>query len=51
MFNLIAQNRHVSSEFGFNALVRLMQYFFGTEGYSYLPLPNTRLSTSSSPSA
>lgn len=28
MFNLIAQNRHVSSEFGFNALVRLMQYFF-----------------------
>lgn len=38
MFNLIAQNRHVSSEFGFNALVRLMQYFFGTEGYSYLPI-------------
>lgn len=38
MFNLIAQGRHVSSEFGFNALVRLMQYFFGTEGYSYLPI-------------
>lgn len=38
MFNLIAQGRHVSSEFGFNALVRMMQYFFGTEGYSYLPI-------------
>lgn len=38
MFSLIAQERHVSSEFGFNALVRLMQYFFGTEGYSYLPV-------------
>ena len=38
MFSLIAQGRHVSSEFGFNALVRLMQYFFGTEGYSYLPV-------------
>ena len=36
MFNLISQGRHVSSEFGFNALVRLMQYFFGTQGYSYL---------------
>lgn len=38
MFNMISQGRHVSSEFGFNALVRLMQYFFGTEGYSYLPI-------------
>ncbi len=38
MFNLISQGRHVSSEFGFNALVRVMQYFFGTEGYSYLPI-------------
>lgn len=38
MFSLIAQGRHVSSEFGFNALVRTMQYFFGTEGYSYLPI-------------
>lgn len=38
MFSLIAQGRHVSSEFGFNALVRVMQYFFGTEGYSYLPI-------------
>lgn len=38
MFSLIAQGRHVSSEFGFNALVRVMQYFFGTEGYSYLPV-------------
>lgn len=38
MFSLIAQGRHVSSEFGFNALVRIMQYFFGTEGYAYLPV-------------
>lgn len=38
MFDLIAQGRHVSSEFGFNMLVQLMQYFFGTEGYSYLPI-------------
>lgn len=38
MFGLIAQGRHVSSEFGFNMLVRVMQYFFGTEGYSYLPI-------------
>lgn len=38
MFDLIAQGRHVSSEFGFNMLVRTMQYFFGTEGYSYLPI-------------
>lgn len=38
MFNLISQGRHVSSEFGFNALVRFMQFFFGTEGYSYLPI-------------
>lgn len=38
MFDLIAQGRHVSSEFGFNMLVRIMQYFFGTEGYSYLPI-------------
>lgn len=38
MFSLIAQGRHVSSEFGFNALVRVMQYFFGTTGYSYLPI-------------
>lgn len=38
MFSLISQGRHVSSEPGFNALVRVMQYFFGTEGYSYLPI-------------
>lgn len=38
MFSLISQGRHVSSEFGFNAVVRVMQYFFGTEGYSYLPI-------------
>lgn len=38
MFDLIAQGRHVSSESGFNMLVRLMQYFFGTDGYSYLPI-------------
>lgn len=38
MFSLIAQGRHVSSEPGFNALVRLLQYFFGTQGYSYLPI-------------
>ncbi len=38
MFDLISQGRHVSSEFGFNALVRVMQFFFGTEGYSYLPV-------------
>ncbi|MBD5527047.1 MAG: EpsG family protein [Lachnospiraceae bacterium] len=38
MFDLISQGRHVSSEFGFNALVRVMQFFFGTEGYSYLPI-------------
>lgn len=38
MFSLIAQGRHVSSEFGFNTLVRGMQYFFGTGEYSYLPV-------------
>lgn len=38
MFSLIAQGRHVSSEFGFNMLVRVMQYFFGTQDYSYLPI-------------
>lgn len=38
MFSLIAQGRHVSSEFGFNMLVRVMQYFFGTQEYSYLPI-------------
>lgn len=38
MFSLIAQGRHVSSEFGFNALVRTMQYFFGTGEYGYLPI-------------
>lgn len=38
MFDLISQGRHVSSEFGFNALVRIVQFFFGTEGYSYLPI-------------
>lgn len=35
-FKLIAQNRHVSSEWGFNTIVRWMQYFFGYD--NYLPI-------------
>lgn len=38
MFSLIAQRRVVSSEFGFNLLVRFVQYLVGTEGYFYLPI-------------
>ncbi|MCR5033389.1 MAG: EpsG family protein [Lachnospiraceae bacterium] len=32
-FLLIAQDRHVSSEMGFNAIVRLIQYFAGYDHY------------------
>lgn len=32
-FNLIAQNRHVSSESGFNLIVRWIQLFFGYDRY------------------
>ena len=35
-FNLIAQNRHVSYEFGFNLIVRWIQQFFGYD--QYLPV-------------
>ena len=35
-FNLIAQNRHVSSEFGFNTIVRWIQLLFGYD--EYLPV-------------
>ena len=35
-FKLIAQNRHVSSEFGFNLIVGWMQDFFGYD--NYLPI-------------
>lgn len=33
IFSLIAQNRHVSTEFGFNLLVRLCQWIFGEGNY------------------
>lgn len=35
-FNLIAQNRHVSYEFGFNLIVKWIQQFFGYD--KYLPV-------------
>lgn len=35
-FNLIAQNRHVSSEFGFNYIVKWIQMLFGYD--KYLPV-------------
>lgn len=35
-FNLIAQNRHVSSEFGFNYIVKWIQLLFGYD--EYLPV-------------
>lgn len=35
-FNLIAQNRHVSSEFGFNYIVKWIQQLFGYD--KYLPV-------------
>lgn len=37
MFNLISQGRHVSSEFGFNALVRFMQFFLEQKGTAICP--------------
>ncbi len=33
IFSLIAQDRHVSTEFGFNTVVRIFQAIFGTENY------------------
>ena len=33
VFNLISQNRHVSTEFGFNTFVRICHFFFGKENY------------------
>lgn len=38
IFNLIEQNRHVSTEFGFNWLVRICHFIFGSDGYSYIPI-------------
>lgn len=35
-FDLIAQERHVSSEFGFNYIVRCLQFWFGED--KYLPI-------------
>ncbi|MBE5879936.1 MAG: EpsG family protein [Lachnospiraceae bacterium] len=36
IFSLIAQDRHVSTEFGFNTLVRLFQAVFGVENYFWI---------------
>ena len=33
IFSLIAQNRYVSTEFGFNTFVRICQFLFGKENY------------------
>ncbi len=33
IFNLISQNRHVSTEFGFNTLVRICHILFGKDNY------------------
>ena len=33
IFSLIEQNRHVSTEFGFNALVRICHFIFGSDNY------------------
>ncbi len=33
IFNLITQNRHVSTEFGFNTFVRICHFLFGNENY------------------
>lgn len=33
IFNLIAQNRYVSTEFGFNILVRICHFIFGSDNY------------------
>lgn len=38
IFNLIEQDRYVSTEFGFNWLVRICHVIFGAEGYSYIPI-------------
>ena len=38
IFSLIAQDRYVSTEFGFNWLVRICQFIFGTEGKSYISI-------------
>ena len=38
IFELIEQNRYVSTEFGFNWLVRICHFIFGTGDYSYLPI-------------
>lgn len=36
IFNLIEQGRYVSTEFGFNLLVKICHFIFGTEGKSYI---------------
>lgn len=38
IFSLIAQDRYVSTEFGFNWLVRICQFVFGSEGKSYITI-------------
>lgn len=38
IFDLIEQERHVSTEFGFNWLVRICHFIFGSDGYSYIPI-------------
>lgn len=38
IFGLISQNRHVSTEAGFNLVVRAVQYFLGTGKASYLTI-------------
>ncbi|NTV79378.1 MAG: EpsG family protein, partial [Clostridiales bacterium] len=36
IFSLISQDRYVSTEFGFNLVVKVVQYFFGVGKASYL---------------
>ena len=47
-FRLIAQERHVSSEFGFNYIVKWMQQLFGYDNYlpifAYYSFPKKELS-------
>ena len=38
IFDLIRQGRYVSTEFGFNLLVKICQVIFGTAAYSYIPI-------------
>lgn len=38
IFNLIEQGRYVSTEFGFNLLVKICHFIFGTEGKSYIAI-------------